>query len=160
MAYDQRFKEQFIIELIEAGYPDNEYAMQEVLKRHNKPTRITALRWWHEYRDRQNPHLSKNVQELKTDIADRLDDLAHKLIDRALDGNTVDGLREREVFTALGITLDKLRIWRDLPTHIIQGLPDLIIALEEIGEDPQDVFRRMVAVSRIRKEELADVDRQ
>jgi transposase-like protein len=61
-------------------------------------------------------------QEKKGALADRLEEIAHTLVDAI--PNKVSDADLREVSTSLGITIDKMRLLREQPTAITANLTD------------------------------------
>lgn len=58
----------------------------------------------------------------REDLADRLEDLAHKLLDKA-EGKIGDA-NLSNVTVALGISIDKMRLLREQPTSITAAMTD------------------------------------
>lgn len=72
---------------------------------------------------RVHPEIVKSCEAKRAPLADRLEELAHKLID-AIPGK-IEKAKMQEVSVSAGIALDKMRLLRDQPTGIFaDGLSD------------------------------------
>lgn len=82
---------------------------------------------------------------------DRLDDMfetvARKYLDRAVKTEIIDGMKGRELVTAAAISVDKMRLLRDLPTEIVANLsilPDLVKAIHSAGLMVSEVLHTLL----------------
>jgi transposase-like protein len=69
-----------------------------------------------------NPEVAQMRLGKKEDLADRLEDLAHKLLDSAT--AKIGDANLSNVTVALGISIDKMRLLREQPTSITAALTD------------------------------------
>src|SRR3990172_312273 len=96
------------------GYPNRLGALKKVASFAGIHTNVLR-RWW---RKTQNPPPTDLVTQKKADLSLRLRDLAHLVLDTLPDA--IDEADARELFTGLGITLDKLQLLEGKPTEHIQ----------------------------------------
>lgn len=64
-----------------------------------------------------NEDVSRNAHEKKEALADRLEALAHRLVD-SIDEDKIGDASLQMVATSLGIAVDKMRLLREQPTQI------------------------------------------
>lgn len=113
--YDDKFRASAVVMLEAAGYPDNKFKLEEVAKHLDVPSR-TLRRWYN--REHGAPP-DDVVTEQKKDLAARLEDLAHKLIDAAFDDLKDTDANLQQIHTSLGIVLDKRQLLIGKPTEIV-----------------------------------------
>lgn len=113
--YDDKFRAGAVVMLKAAGYPENKYKLQEVADHLGVPSR--TLRRWHNGENGAPP--DDVVQETKKDLASRLEELAHKLIDAALNDLENTDATLQQINTSLGIVLDKRQLLIGKPTEIV-----------------------------------------
>lgn len=83
-----------------------------------------TLRFWASG-EHINTDVAKNADIKKTELSDRIEELAHKLIDAAFDADKIADASLQQVTTSLGIAVDKMRLLREQPTEISSdGLTD------------------------------------
>lgn len=99
--------------LTSSGYPENKYKLQEVADHIKVPSR-TLRRW---YREGRNPPPDDVVREVKKELSERLQELAHKLVDVAYDVLKEDDPSIQQVITSLGIVVDKMQLIAGKPTE-------------------------------------------
>ena len=111
MRYDDKFRAGALVMLEAAGYPENEHKLTEVAHHLNVP--YQTLRRW--YKGESNPVAHEIVQQEKKDLAQRLEDTAHKLLD-SICGNLDNGnIQQQSV--SLGILIEKMQLLRNEPTE-------------------------------------------
>lgn len=66
----------------------------------------------------RHPEAAESAAPKKAALADRLEELAHKLLDAACEPGRLAGASLQQVATSLGIALDKMRLLRGQPTQI------------------------------------------
>jgi len=125
------------------GYPEKRGALSQVAAFYGIPKR-TISRW---YNREKNPPPDNLRAESRRALDAKLEDLAHVLIEEA----NLPAVREEaslsQLMTAFGITVDKMRLLRDLPTSIIGATPELVKLaelLEARNMQPVDVFRNII----------------
>lgn len=114
--YTDDFRANTVLMLEAAGYPDQKGALTAVAKKVKAPPR-TISRWFNK---EQNPPPDRLVKEKRGELVERLDDMAHMLLDAMgidIQENGVDAVRAA---TALGIVFDKLQLLSGKPTDITE----------------------------------------
>ncbi len=104
--YDEKFKANAIIMLEMHGYPENAAKLQEIADHLGVPGR-TLRRWFN--RETGTPP-DNVVTEVKKELSERLTDLAHKLVDKALEVISDDDPSIQQIVTSLGIVIDKSQL--------------------------------------------------
>lgn len=127
--YDDKFRASAVVMLEAAGYPDNKYKLEEIAKHLNVPSR-TLRRWFNREHGAPPDNL---VIEVKKDLAARLEDLAHKLIDAAFSDLEDTDANLQQINTSLGIVLDKRQLLIGKPTEIVDGRITDSQRLEELA---------------------------
>lgn len=122
------------------GYPDKSGALQRVANYAQIQPNVIA-RWW---KKKQNPPPNKLVSRKKKELADLFEDVAHKYLNHALNDETVEGVPGQAAVIAAATATDKMRLLRGLPTEIIQLIPEVVSAIESMGQSPSDVFNRII----------------
>jgi hypothetical protein len=72
-----------------------------------------------------------------------LEELAQLLVAHAKRPEVIGAATLQQTMTSLGITIEKLRLLRGLPTEIVAVLPDLIETIRRKGYDPVAALVRM-----------------
>jgi hypothetical protein len=85
-------------------------------------------------------------------IEDELDKLAQKLIAHAQKDEVIAKANIQQAMTALGITIDKARLIRGLPTEIVSLTIELVDLMRRKGHDPMN----MLGVLRSHLESMPD----
>ena len=158
--YSDEYKAEAIAALTAENYPEDEYALQRVVQslpayESNTPSRKTVKRW---FDGQQGTPPRKNVQQKKGDMADKMEELAWKFMNRASDWKAIAEMDPKSAMTAAGIAIDKMRLLKGLPTQIIGIMPQLVTALESIGENPYEVFERMIQLAHEKAEAMKRVE--
>lgn len=138
--YSDKFKASAVVTLQGAGYPDNPHKLKEIASSLNVPVR-TLRRW---YKSEVGAPSDKIVQQEKRDMSNELRKLFFKLIDHALDDDVIDEMSGQQAVTSMGIVFDKMRLLMGLPTQIVGIMPEVVSALERAGENPEEVFKRLI----------------
>jgi hypothetical protein len=73
-------------------------------------------------------------------IEDELDKLAQKLVTHAMRDDVISKANIQQTMTALGITIDKARLIRGLPTEIVNITLDLVDLIKRKGHDPINIL--------------------
>lgn len=132
--YDDKFRASAIVLLQSEGYPNKPGALRLVSKHLGVPE-ATLSRW---ARGVSNPPPNMVVTEEKQALDARLETLAHKLLDRVESEDVLDAMSGRELMTAFGISIDKMRLLRDLPTEIISIAPQVSRLMELMSTHGHD----------------------
>lgn len=112
-SYDDKFRASAVVMLQAQGYPANKYKLEEVAKHLGVPSR--TLRRWFTGTNGKPP--DDIVREEKRALADRLEALAHKLVDTAFKiADDTDEVSIQQVVTSLGIVIDKNQLLKGEPT--------------------------------------------
>ena len=139
--YDDKFKASAVITLQAAGYPDNPYKLEEIAKKIGVSSR-TLRRW---YNNEVGAPPADVVRQEKRDMADDLRKLFFKLIDHAMDDDTISEMTGQQAVTSMGIVFDKMRLLLGLPTQIVGIMPDLMQSFDRAGIDATDFFMKAKA---------------
>lgn len=152
--YSDDYRASAVTMLKSEGYPDDVYALgrvHEYLKSKKPYPAKTTLKNW--FDGVSNPPPSKNLDNKKRDMTHELRELVWKLIDHAGDKDTVSEMSGQQAITSIGILIDKIRLLMGLPTQIVGIIPDVMSALERAGEDPEQVFNRLIETANKRADE-------
>lgn len=121
-----------------------------------KLNKATVWRWW-----TARP-VATGLQPEKTAIDpalvdQALDDMfettARKMLIRAAEDEVIGKMRGQELVTSAAIATDKMRLLRNLPTEIVQVLPDLLEALRKLGLNPVDMFNAIIAEAAVQDDQ-------
>lgn len=105
--YDDKFKASIVALLISEGYPRNKFKIGEVAKHAGVPLR-TLRRW---YLSEAGAPPDNIVQQEKKALSERLEELAHKLVDVAFEiVKDTDDVNIQQVITSMGIVVDKTQL--------------------------------------------------
>jgi hypothetical protein len=110
--YDDKFRASAVVMLQAAGYPDKIGSLAYVAKNLKVPS-MTLSRWYHRT---NGAHPNEVVLQEKRALSDRLEELAHKLIDVALIASGDDGVSVQQAAVSLGIVVDKMQLLKGEPT--------------------------------------------
>ena len=114
--YDDNFRADTVLMLEAAGYPNQKGALTAVAKKVKAPPR-TISRWFNK---ENNPPPDRLVKEKRGELVERLEDMAHMLLDAMgvdIGENGVDAVRAA---VAMGITIDKWQLLKGEPTGIVK----------------------------------------
>lgn len=79
---------------------------------------------------------------------DGLDDLfervARRYLKHALKAETIEGLKGRDAVIAAATATDKMRLLRNLPTEVVQVLPQLLMVIEQKGLSAGDLLNALL----------------
>ena len=115
-SYDDDFRANTVLMLEACGYPHTKGALTAVARKVKAPPR-TISRWFNK---EQNPPPDRLVSEKRGELVERLEDMAHMLLDAMgvdIKENGVDAVRAA---TAMGITIDKFLLLKGEPTGIVK----------------------------------------
>lgn len=138
--YDDEYRAGAIAMLHAAGYPDTTGALTRVANELHVPDR-TLSRW---FNGENNSPPDKLVNIKKGDMANALEEVAWKLLDSMADSEAIADAPLQQRATAYGIAVDKMRLLRGLPTEIVALIPDVVNALQSMGQSPAEVFNRII----------------
>jgi hypothetical protein len=138
--YTEKFKAGAVAMLQGAGYPNNVFKLQTVADELKIPVR-TLRRW---YMKESGAPIPEFVQAQKEDLADIFENVARKMLAYAGEDDVIEAMSGNAAVTSAAISVDKMRLLRNLPTEIIQIVPQLVFALEQAGLDPVLTFERML----------------
>ena len=136
--YSDAFKASAVLQVTAEGYPENPYAMKQTAAAFNIP--VNTLKRWLTDSHGAPPH--EIVQQQKTELSERLEQLAHKLLDHAAKDEVIHKMTGQQAVTSVAIAIDKMRLLNNLPTEIIAVLPDFLSTLQERGIDATEFFTR------------------
>ena len=114
--YDDNFRADTVLMLEAAGYPNQKGALTAVAKKVKAPPR-TISRWFNK---ENNPPPDRLVKEKRGELVERLEHMAHMLLDAMgvdIGENGVDAVRAA---VAMGITIDKWQLLKGEPTGIVK----------------------------------------
>lgn len=138
--YDDKFRASIVAMLAASGYPDRKGALHEIAKHVGVPD-MTISRW---FKAQQNPPPNELVNEKKEELADLFESAARTYLKHAVDPDVVGEVPGQSAMTAAAIAVDKMQLLRGLPTEIVGMLPDVLAALKALGQEPSDVFNRII----------------
>lgn len=138
--YDDEFRAGAVAMMHAAGYPGTPGALTKVGNQLHVPER-TLSRW---FNGENNPPPDKLVNIKKGDMADALEEVAWKLLDSMADADAIADAPLQQRATAYGIAIDKMRLLRGLPTEIVALIPDVVSAIQSLGQSPAEVFNRII----------------
>jgi hypothetical protein len=141
--YTDEFRASAVAMLHAAGYPKAIGALRAVSRKLKVPER-TLSRW---FNAEQNPPPDKLVSVKKGDMADALEEVAWTLLDSMSDADAIGDASLQQRATAYAIAIDKMRLLRGLPTEIVALIPDVISAIQSLGQSPAEVFQRMIELA-------------
>lgn len=102
--YDDETRAEAVTVLTAAGYPDRKGALTQTSNQLGIPME-TLRRWFYAT---SNPPPPKIVSKKKAELADRLEEVAHQLLD-AMPGK-IEGASLQQIATAFGIAVDKRQL--------------------------------------------------
>lgn len=126
--------------LAASGYPERKGALHEVAQHVGAPD-MTISRW---FKAQQNPPPNELVTEKKEELADIFENAARVYLQHAVDPDVVDAVPGQAAMTSAAIAVDKMQLLRGLPTEIVGMLPEVLAALKVLGQEPADVFNRII----------------
>lgn len=129
------------------GYPNKPGALKKVAT--YAQVHENVLRRW--FQKVSNPPPTKIVNHKKIELADLFEKVAHAYLNHALDNETVSGTPGQAAVVAAATATDKMRLLRGLPTEIIQLIPEVVSAIESMGQSPTEVFNRMIQLAKQRQ---------
>lgn len=143
-SYDDKFRTSAVVMLTAAGYPNTEGALSRVATELRVPAR-TLSRW---FNGEQNPPPDQMVKDKKEELADTFEVIARKYLKHAGRKDVIEEVSGNAAVIAAATATDKMRLLRGLPTEIVQMLPDVLSALERLGQKPSDVFASIIQRAR------------
>ncbi len=126
--YTDEFRAGAIAMLTAAGFDTNKAKAVEQVSRYYKGqvSERTLYRWGN---GENSPAPAKLVRGKKEELADVFERVAYKYLQHAEHPDVID---------------DEMRLLRGLPTEIISIIPDLVSAIQRSGDDPEQVFKRLL----------------
>lgn len=132
------------------GYPDVVGSLQRTANSTGIP--VPTLLDWHT----GNRWVDSEVrEENKRTLSQMYREIAEKYAERTLAEDNIQRANGRDAITVSAIAVDKMRLLEGLPTQIVSIMPDVIGALNALGQDAQQALLRIIA----RAEEQADYKR-
>jgi transposase-like protein len=122
------------------GYPQVASALRKVAT--YAQIQPNVLRRW--FVKKQNPPPNKLVVRKKKELAELFEDVAHTYLNRALDEDAISATAGQSAVIAAATATDKMRLLRGLPTEIVSLIPDVVTAIESMGQSPADFFNRII----------------
>lgn len=138
--YDDKFRASAVVMLEAAGYPNVEGALTRVAKEQQIP-RETLRRW---ARGLNNPPPPELVTEKKEELADVFERVAYKYLKHAEQQDVIEDVSGNSAVITAATAVDKMRLLRGLPTEIVGLLPEVLEALAVLGQNPVDLFNRII----------------
>lgn len=145
MKFDDEYRASVVVMLQAEGYPTNPLALGKV---HNYlkqkapyPTKQTIKNW---FDGTFNPPPSKKLDDKKGDMLGSMNEWAWVLMEHGKNPETVSEMTGQQAATSFGIILDKIRLLQGLPTQIVAVLPEFVSTMQQVGEDPEHILRRMI----------------
>lgn len=138
--YSDKFRAGIVAMLQSEGYPQTKGALARVSAYCHVPS-MTISRW---FKAEQNPPPNELVTEKKEELADLFENVARVYVRHAVTPDVVEQVAGQAAVTAAAIAVDKMQLLRGLPTEIIGMLPEVLAALNALGQDPKDVFNRII----------------
>lgn len=138
--YTDEERASLIVMLQSEGYPTKLGALRKIAKYSGVPER-TLQRWW---KGDNNPPPDKLVAQKKGSMIDALESVAWKLVGSLDDDDAIADAPLQQRATAYGIVMDKLRLLQGLPTDIVQLVPDVVKAIQDLGQSPAEVFEGII----------------
>jgi hypothetical protein len=141
--YTDEFRATAIAMLVGAGFEKNKTkAVDEVAQYYRgKVAKRTLFRWGN---GENSPAPAKLVTVKKEDLADVFERVAYTYLKHAESEDVVDEVSGNAAVTTAATAVDKMRLLRGLPTEILGLLPDVLEALRVLGQEPSDVFNRII----------------
>jgi len=146
--YDDKFRASAVVTLQAAGYTGDEHSRPGALSQVSNAIGVPmpTLRRW--FTGDRNPPPSDMVSEKKADLAVVFEDIAYKMLAHAGNPDVIDSMSGKDAVIAAATATDKMRLLRGLPTEIVQIIPDVVAAIESMGQSPADVFNRIIQRAR------------
>jgi hypothetical protein len=143
--FDDEYRASVVVMLQAEGYPENPLALGKVhnyLKQRTPyPSKPTLINWFHGYK---NPPPLNKVNDKKGNMLDSMNEWAWVLMEHGKNPETVGEMTGQQAATSFGIILDKIRLLQGLPTQIVAVLPEFVSTMQQVGEDPENILRRMI----------------
>lgn len=123
--------------------------------------KTTVWRWYQARAVATGLQPEKSAQQAAAAKADRaLDDYfeetAHAYLQHANKEDVIAKVSGPQAVTAAAISVDKMRLLRNMPTEIIDLWPGFMKALEDLNLSAADVFNAIIAQARAVKAEYDD----
>lgn len=115
-------------------------ALQSVVEYSGVPER-TLRRWFH---GASNPPPDNLVRNKKGELSDELEDIVWLMTGTLKSEEVIGEMSGKDIATSIGILVDKIRLLRGLPTEIVQVLPGIVGALNDLKISPADYFNAMM----------------
>lgn len=152
--FSDSYRAAAVVMLQSEGYPQDPFAIgrvHEYLRQSSPYPTKTSLKNW--FSGSHNAPPSKILDDKKRDMADEFKELVWLLVDHVKTPETIAEMSGQQAVTSIGILVDKMRLLMGLPTQIVGIIPDVIAALERAGENPEQVFRRLIETANKRADE-------
>lgn len=106
-----------------------------------------TLEDWHKGRA-VNTDVAEIRQDKKEELADVFERVARKYLAHAESDTVVTDASGKDAIVSAATAVDKMRLLRNLPTEIVQVIPqiqEIYLLLQSHGKDPAAVFNAMIA---------------
>jgi len=130
--YDDETRAEYVAMLAAEGYPTKEGALTAVANQTGVPAR-TLSRW---FNGESNPPPDKLVKQKKGLLAEKLEFIAEKILDKMAD--KIDDANLQQSATSLGIVIDKMQLLQGQPTSITRA----VSLLKEGKISPDEIKER------------------
>lgn len=143
--FDDSYRAGAVVMLQSEGYPENAYAIGKVydyLRQKSPYPSKTSLKNWFDGTKAAPP--SKIVDEKKRDMLVSLNEWAWTIMEHGKNPDTVAEMSGQQAATSFGILIDKIRLLQGLPTEIVSIMPAFVSTMQQVGEDPETILRRMI----------------
>lgn len=141
--FTDEFRAGAIAMLVGAGFATNKTrACDEVARYYKGAVNARTLMRWGGGENRPAP--DKLVVEKKEELADVFERVAYKYLQHAEHQDVIDDVAGNAAVITAATAVDKMRLLRGLPTEIVVMLPDVLAALKVLGQEPSDVFNRII----------------
>lgn len=145
MAYNEAEKA-VAVEIIRRHGSVTKEAISEIHQALGKKVSRSTIFAWYGDASPENRTVQKNQTAVENIAGLKLDEMFQRIAERYLAAaNTDEKINEldgKALVTAAAIATDKMRLLRDLPTEIVQVLPEFMEALKAKGFDPAAYMER------------------
>jgi benzoyl-CoA reductase/2-hydroxyglutaryl-CoA dehydratase subunit BcrC/BadD/HgdB len=127
--------------------------MEDIRAALNRPA-LTAqsVRNWLKQKPSQTNFADKKTNLSPADVQQHVEEtldntferIARQYLAHASEDEVIDATKGKDAVIAAATAVDKMRLLRGLPTEIVQMMPDVLAAIEKLGQKPHDVFQRII----------------
>ena len=116
--YDDKFRASAIVMLQAAGYPENQYKLEEVARNLKVPGR-TLRRW---FNGTSNPPPDNIVRQGKRELTTIFEDVARRYLEHILRIDIMDETSSRDAIIVAATAIDKLQLLEGKATERVELL--------------------------------------